>query len=174
MNYFYDLPNELQEKILNYNKEFYCLESGQVFNLLSKCYNYNYYDLLRIDKVIKQERQKTTIYRVLGFIRLRASYETQAKPKTHLWRPINFITTNIKCVDNKIKIVDKITYIKSKLYYNYILVDTKALINILDYKTKLDIEKHKNIIKHLANYYYAYYNKKMNYYNNDYLRLPLF
>ena len=174
MNYFYDLPNELQEKIINYSKEFYCLESGQVFNLISQCYNYNYYELLRIDKVIKHQHQKKITYRVLGFIKLRASYETQTKPKSHLWRPINFITTNIESINNRIKIIDKTAYVNNKLYYNYILVDTKALINNLDYKTKLDIQKHKNLMKHLASYYYAYYNKKMNYYNNDYLKLPLF
>jgi hypothetical protein len=174
MNYFYDLPNELQEKIINHSKEFYYLESGQVFNL-NKCYSYGCYDLLRIDKVIKQQQQKQTIYRVLGFVKMKKlPYETETRPKSHLWRPINFIAINIKSIDNKIKIVDRTAHLNNKIYYNYILIDKTALINNLDYETKLEIENHKNILKHLANYYYAVYNKKMNYYNNDFLKLPKF
>ena len=130
-------------------------------------------DLIATTTTIKQQHQKTPLYRVLGFIRLRASRHTQTKPKAYLWRPINFITNNIESINNKIKIVDKTAYVNNKFYYNYILVDKKALINYLDYETKLDIQKHKNIIKHLSSYYYEIYNKKMNCYNNDYLKLPL-
>jgi len=144
MNYFYDLPNELQEKIINHSKEFTHYEDGQIFKLNDYAYDY-----LIIDRVIKLP---TNDYKILGFIRTDRIYKE--------WRPIQHIATQNK---TSIRIIVKEFYYKNRYIERWLYLEPKNLITEPPQELRDGIKSHneslEDIIKYYKNNNFKKYNK---------------
>jgi hypothetical protein len=145
MNYFYDLPNELQEKIINHSKEFKQYEDGQIFKL-----NDYLYDYLVIDRVIKLP---TNDYKILGFIRTDRIYKE--------WRPIQHIATQNK---RSIRIIVKEFYYKNRYTERWIYIEPKNLITEPPQELIDGIISNNKCLEHTIEYYKNNNFKKYNKY----------
>jgi hypothetical protein len=148
MNYFYDLPNELQEKIINHSKEFTHYEDGQIFKLNDYAYDY-----LIIDRVIKLP---TNDYKILGFIRTDRIYKE--------WRPIQHIATQNK---TSIRIIVREFYYKNRFIERWLYLEPKNLITEPPQELKDGIKSHNESLEDIIKYYKNNNFKKYNKYLHD-------
>jgi hypothetical protein len=148
MNYFYDLPNELQEKIINHSKEFKQYEDGQIFKLNDYAYDY-----LIIDRVIKLP---TNDYKILGFIRTDRIYKE--------WRPIQHIATQNK---TSIRIRAKEFYYKNRFIERWLYLEPKNLITEPPQELRDGIKSHNESLEDIIKYYKNNNFKKYNKYLHD-------
>jgi hypothetical protein len=148
MNYFYDLPNELQEKIINHSKEFTHYEDGQIFKLNDYAYDY-----LIIDRVIKLP---TNDYKILGFIRTDRIYKE--------WRPIQHIATQNK---TSIRIIAKEFYYKNRFIERWLYLEPKNLITEPPQELRDGIKSHNESLEDIIKYYKNNNFKKYNKYLHD-------
>lgn len=144
-NYFYDLPNDLQDLIIKKSKEFTQYESNQFFKLKDYLYDYLY-----IDRVIKLPSND---YKILGFVRTDRIYKE--------WRPIQHIATQNK---TSIRIIVKEFYYKNRYTERWIYIDPKNLITEPPQELTEHIIRYKDGLQHTIEYYKKKNFKKYNIY----------
>lgn len=153
-NYFYDLPNDLQELIIKKSKEFTHYQSGQIFKLKDYLYDYLY-----IDRVIKLPSND---YKILGFIRTDRTYKE--------WRPIQHIATQNK---TSIRIIVKEFCFHNFYNERWIYIEPKNLITEPPQELTEHIVSYKDRLQHTIEYYKKNNFKKYNiylHYNKQILR----